>query len=76
LHSAAECLAALNLCAAIVENVRKLRAGLLEGGGRTGRRKDKKMEDRKMGFLFIFLSSMFLSACPVPLRLCTFAALR
>ena len=32
-----------------------------------------------MGLLFIFLSSMFLSACPVPLRLCRavlFASLR
>src|ERR1035441_3404793 len=49
---------------------RQLRENLLEEGGRTGRHTDRKIGDRKMGFLFIFLSPIFLSACPVPLRLC------
>ena len=49
---------------------RQLRENLLEEGGRTGRHTDRKMEDINMGFLFIFLSPIFLSACPVLLRLC------
>jgi hypothetical protein len=37
---------------------------------------DRKIEDREMGSLFLFLSSIFLSAVPAPLRLCRAAALR
>ena len=54
---------------AIVQVVRKLRANRPEERCRSGRREDRNIGDRKMRYLFIFLSPMFLSACRVPLGL-------
>ena len=43
--------------------------------GGTGRHKDRNMKDRKMKKNPIFLSFIFLSTCPVSLRLCRAANL-